>query len=64
MGEKHSDSGDYYMETGNYPEMLEFYRHGFRHGSNYLYMDWHVATKMPWPAHPTAIDPWDLPNQP
>jgi prepilin-type N-terminal cleavage/methylation domain-containing protein/prepilin-type processing-associated H-X9-DG protein len=62
-GEKRTDKDDYYMSTGNFPGHLEQYRHGLQRGSNYLYLDWHVATQMPKEAR-GGIDPWDVPAQP
>jgi prepilin-type N-terminal cleavage/methylation domain-containing protein/prepilin-type processing-associated H-X9-DG protein len=63
LGEKSSDYGGYYMDNDNFAEgRVELYRHGFKHGSNYLYMDWHVATQLPKQAK-GGIDPWDVPKQ-
>jgi len=62
-GEKVTDQRDYYMEgTSNMSEfdrVVEKYRHGVRLGSNYLYHDGHVDTKLP-PDALTGIDLWDL----
>jgi prepilin-type N-terminal cleavage/methylation domain-containing protein/prepilin-type processing-associated H-X9-DG protein len=63
-GEKRATEGHYYMDTGNYSHVPELYRHGFRHGSNYLYMDWHVAPELPRPEREGAADPWDVPGLP
>ena len=59
MGEKQTLLDDYYMATGNFPGHLEQYRHGLQRGSNYLYLDWHVATAMPKEAR-RGVDPWDV----
>ncbi|HEX3356136.1 MAG TPA: type II secretion system protein [Tepidisphaeraceae bacterium] len=70
-GEKVTTERDYYMEagkpskTGNtfdnseFDRVVEKYRHGLLLGSNYLYHDGHVDTKLP-PEALTGIDPWDL----
>ena len=63
MGEKRTDWDDYYMGTGNFPGHIEQYRHGLSQGSNYLYLDWHVAMQMPKEAK-AGIDPWDIPAPP
>jgi len=60
-GEKRTDKDDYYMATGNFPGHIEQYRHGLTRGSNYLYLDWHVAIQMPKEAK-VGIDPWDVPS--
>ena len=62
-GEKRTDKDDYYMSIGNFPGHIEQYRHGLQRGSNYLYLDWHVATQMPKEAK-AGIDPWDIPKPP
>ena len=62
MGEKKSMATDYHMDLNQFEEVVEKYRHGLQLGSNYLFMDGHVDTKMPAHAK-TAIDPWD-PNVP
>jgi prepilin-type N-terminal cleavage/methylation domain-containing protein/prepilin-type processing-associated H-X9-DG protein len=62
MGEKKSMATDYHMDLNQFEEVVEKYRHGLQLGSNYLFMDGHVDTKMPATAK-TAIDPWD-PNVP
>jgi prepilin-type N-terminal cleavage/methylation domain-containing protein len=68
MGEKKSDCADYYMEIGDFNSKVELYRHGVSLGSNYLFLDIHVATmgKMeaarawdPWEASPDLGDPAD-----
>jgi prepilin-type processing-associated H-X9-DG protein/prepilin-type N-terminal cleavage/methylation domain-containing protein len=62
-GEKVTEQHDYYMERGDnnteFDRVAEKYRHGQRLGSNYLYFDGHVDTKLPNEAL-TGIDPWDL----
>jgi len=59
MGEKLTPKDDYYMGVGNWPGHVEQYRHGLRRGSNYLYLDWHVETRMPNEAR-RGVDPWDV----
>jgi prepilin-type processing-associated H-X9-DG protein len=64
MGEKNSDRTDYYMnEHSDYPDRIEFYRHGPKLGSNYLYLDWHVGTLRKNDAL-VGMDPWDVPLPP
>ena len=67
MGEKKSQYDDYYMNADNgahdYPSRVEFYRHGLRLGSNYLFMDWHVGT-LNQKNSMIGIDPWDVPVDP
>jgi prepilin-type processing-associated H-X9-DG protein len=63
MGEKRTELDDYYMGGGNFPGHIEQYRHGLHQGSNYLYLDWHVAMQMPKEAK-AGIDPWDVPAPP
>jgi prepilin-type N-terminal cleavage/methylation domain-containing protein/prepilin-type processing-associated H-X9-DG protein len=58
MGEKITSVGDYYMAFGDFDRVVEPYRHGVRLGSNYLYLDSHVATTPPEEAR-TGLDPWD-----
>jgi prepilin-type N-terminal cleavage/methylation domain-containing protein/prepilin-type processing-associated H-X9-DG protein len=65
MGEKRSDRPDYYMSATNFQDRVEHYRHGIMVGSNYLYMDWHVAAQMPGQVvKGRGIDPWDIPAPP
>jgi prepilin-type N-terminal cleavage/methylation domain-containing protein/prepilin-type processing-associated H-X9-DG protein len=60
MGEKKSDYPDYYMNEGtDYPSRVEFFRHGVRLGSNYLYLDWHVGALREKEAK-IGIDPWQV----
>lgn len=63
MGEKRTSRTDYYMNKGDFPVKVEPYRHGIRLGSNYLYLDWHVATESPKKAE-GGLDPWDIPLPP
>ena len=58
-GEKITTNGDYLMEDGDFEETVEKYRHGLTVGSNYLYMDGHVAPALPNDAL-AGIDPWDV----
>jgi prepilin-type processing-associated H-X9-DG protein len=62
MGEKKSSETDYHMDLNDFDRVVEQYRHGLQLGSNYLFLDGHVDTKLPTQAR-TAIDPWD-PNVP
>jgi len=68
MGEKSTDAPDYYMnEIGTGKSdfdagKVELYRHGFKLGSNYLYMDLHVG---PFKFRNAAqmkqnVDPWEV----
>ena len=63
MGEKRSDRPYYYMSATNFVDRVEHYRHGISVGSNYLYMDWHVALRLPLDAR-GGLDPWDIPAPP
>ena len=63
MGEKKTNELDYYGGAGpDYHEagvlvVYEGYRHGLQVGSNYLFFDWHVESRLP---HQTrGIDPWN-----
>jgi prepilin-type N-terminal cleavage/methylation domain-containing protein/prepilin-type processing-associated H-X9-DG protein len=60
MGEKKSGEPDYYMDAreGDLDRVVEYYRHGFYVGSNYLYLDGHVAGRTPEDLK-NVIDPWD-----
>ena len=53
------------IEAENFLSQLrvEHYRHGISVGSNYLYMDWHVALRLPLDAR-GGLDPWDIPAPP
>ena len=46
MGEKVTAVADYYMDSvaGDYTTKVDFFKHGSQIGSNYLYLDLHVAT--------------------
>jgi prepilin-type processing-associated H-X9-DG protein len=59
MGEKHTTVTDYYMEYGDFPRVVEPYRHGQFLGSNYLMLDLHVETELPNAAL-LGLDPWDF----
>lgn len=59
MGEKITIIYDYYMEYGDFDRVVEKYRHGIQWGSNYLFLDLHVDTKLPNVAE-QALDPWDF----
>ena len=63
MGEKRSDYNDYYMNVGDFDTRVEPYRHGLKRGSNYLFFDFHVGSKLPELAR-IGIDPWDIPAPP
>ncbi len=73
-GEKRSIVRDYHMERGgptatpdingfmwetDFDRVVEPYRHGVSYGSNYLFLDGHVATVMPKPAL-EGVDPWTV----
>lgn len=64
MGEKRTKDADYHMDisreagVSQFDEIVEMYRHGLYLGSNYLYMDGHVATTLPQEAV-RGMDPWD-----
>lgn len=76
-GEKRNRVRDYHMEkaTGgetaadeygvtyasDFDRVVEPYRHGVSYGSNFLFLDGHVATQLPEMAK-TQVDPWDLPG--
>lgn len=57
--EKRSDALDYYLEPheGDFDKSLEMYRHGLKHGSNYLFFDGHVASAKPEEIK-RGMDPW------
>jgi type II secretory pathway pseudopilin PulG len=74
MGEKVSDSSDYYMSAGEFNRVVEQFRHGIRKPAdydptrastrglaNYLYMDFHVDSRGPSQIGQT-LDPW-VPTQ-
>jgi prepilin-type N-terminal cleavage/methylation domain-containing protein/prepilin-type processing-associated H-X9-DG protein len=63
MGEKRTTEPDYYMEAGKdkdteFDRVVEPYRHGIKLGSNYLYLDGHVAVDQP-KAVKDSLDSWD-----
>jgi prepilin-type processing-associated H-X9-DG protein len=62
-GEQVSSAPDYLMEDGDFDTAVEKYRHGLSVGSNYLYMDGHVATALPSDAM-AGMDPWDVGTTP
>jgi len=73
MGEKQSNSTNYYVEILNghttYYDQVEIYRHGRQLASNYLYLDLHVDHNGPIEIPPgdtqnPAQDPWDFPGAP
>jgi prepilin-type N-terminal cleavage/methylation domain-containing protein/prepilin-type processing-associated H-X9-DG protein len=57
-GEKKTDERDYYMERLDFARLVEPYRHGLKFGSNYLYLDGSVGTRM-FNEALTGLDPWD-----
>lgn len=57
-GEKKVRSFDYYMEWGDYDNVVDAFKHGALAGSNYLYLDGHAAPATPSDAR-KGIDPWD-----
>jgi prepilin-type N-terminal cleavage/methylation domain-containing protein/prepilin-type processing-associated H-X9-DG protein len=59
MGEKISNLPDYYMEYGQFNDLVSPYRHGLMAGSNYLFLDLHVDSLLPETAK-DALDPWDF----
>ena len=62
LGEKKTQYDDYFSGIGpahkdqTVAVLYEGYRHGINVGSNYLFLDWHVAPKMP--RETRGIDPW------
>lgn len=58
MGEKKSDYADYHMNPKQYDVIVEQFRHGLYVGSNYLFMDGHVASALPKVAK-MGLDPWN-----
>jgi prepilin-type N-terminal cleavage/methylation domain-containing protein/prepilin-type processing-associated H-X9-DG protein len=57
-GEKKTNYPDYHMDPGQFDYLVEQYRHGLEVGSNYLYMDGHVAASLPGDAK-KGFEPWD-----
>ena|SRR6185437_14320903 len=58
-GEKYSLQRDYYMEEKDFYRVVDPYRHGIKHGSNYLYLDGHAVTAQAWQIV-SGVDPWDF----
>ena len=60
MAEKKPSESDYYMDPfqGDYPRVVEHYRHGRQRGSNYLYLDGHAECFVP-PPDQQNMDAWD-----
>ena len=71
MGEKRSESGDYYVDPpgdpggappeGDFESRVDLYKHGLRHGSNYLFLDGHAGSYAAKLAI-SGLDPWDFPD--
>ena len=70
MGEKYINKFDYFMEkaktgdpnsTSDYNILVDQFKHGLQNGSNYLYLDGHVANDSKENAS-KAIDPWEIGN--
>jgi len=59
MGEKQTTVYDYYMQQGDFTRVVEPYKHGQFIGSNYLFLDLHVASELPGPAY-GELDPWNF----
>lgn len=62
-GEKKTDVRDYYMEEDRlgrdeFSRVVEPYRHGVTLGSNYLFLDGHVDSRLPDTVK-NQLDPWD-----
>lgn len=63
IGEKKTSETDYYMNINggggstDFDRLVEPFRHGARLGSNYLYLDMHVATASKTAAR-SGLDPW------
>jgi prepilin-type N-terminal cleavage/methylation domain-containing protein/prepilin-type processing-associated H-X9-DG protein len=75
MGEKYAYKMDYFMEqakfedgtpnpaaAGDYHQLVDQFKHGLTHGSNYLYMDGHVDNDSAEGAL-RSLDPWDFYNR-
>jgi prepilin-type N-terminal cleavage/methylation domain-containing protein len=62
MGEKVSVWGDYYMNDGDYARgKVDEFRHGLQIGSNYLFLDMHVESRIITTNNATnLLDPWNL----
>ena len=61
MGEKRSESDGYYMDPGEYEQVIEPFRHGLTLKSNYLYLDLHVDNKASFKIV-NGVEPWDVPG--
>jgi len=75
MGEKFAHKTDYFMELARNPDgtrnptassdfhvLIDQFKHGLVHGSNYLFLDGHVSNDSTEEAL-RAIDPWDFHRQ-
>ena len=61
MGEKRAEANNYFIgDAGDYDYAADEFKHGLRLGSNYLFLDMHVATLPPKSAR-HAYDPWGTP---
>ena len=58
-GEKRSDQRDYFMQEKDFDRVVEPFRHGIKHGSNYLFLDGHAELRLPHVVK-FGIDPWDV----
>jgi prepilin-type processing-associated H-X9-DG protein len=61
MGEKRTESDGYYMDPGEYEQVIEPFRHGLTLKSNYLYLDLHVDNKASFKTV-NGVEPWDVPG--
>ena len=72
MGEKYTSKCDYFMEQAKFPDgtlnpgspsdysvLVDQFKHGITHGSNYLYLDGHVDNDTSEGAL-KSLDPWDF----
>ena len=59
-GEKLTFATDYYFEPdrGDFDNACDLFRHGLKHGTNYLFFDGHVQLLMPKDAK-RGMDPWE-----
>ncbi len=59
-GEKLTNARDYYLEPneGDFDNACDLFRHGQKHGTNYLFWDGHVKLLMPSEAK-AGMDPWE-----
>ncbi len=58
-GERRSGQRDYFMQEKDFDRVVDPHRHGVNHGSNYLFLDGHVETRLPLDVK-AGIDPWDV----